>query len=190
MMEYHGFDSLAEFHLEHSDDKIQALIAHLVAILEEGHDKDINDVSRNLSNILGEAESAAILKLICRKLDIDYLQLMENCQIVGHHHVTPRLLLHILCLPKYYVADKLQVDINLVSALLNELHNSLTQDSAIPWLKHLLALTVKERFRPELEKQNVLLGLDVASAPRDTAEYRRSWLRRLGLRFRPPGSSY
>lgn len=186
MTEQKKYDTLSEFHLRNPDTKIYALIAHIVYVLEQIPDGDREQLQRNLSNLLGEAESMRILQLICHKQDIDYLALMQKCQSITIKHISPRLLLHIMCLPVPYVAQKLEIDQERVFALLQELHAVFTIDDPIYWLKMFLAQTEKDRLYLQQAKQDLLHGLAVVNQPVDTAEERRIRERKFHLRYKPP----
>lgn len=183
MSENNFYDPLANFHLHNPDTNAYARIAHLVSILDRRTDDNTDWVIQNISNILGEAESGRILQLICEKSHLNQAQLISHCQQLTTYKISPRLLLHIACLPTYFVADKLQIDEDRVMQLLNELRKIFTIDDPILWLKRLLSQTEKEQLFYERSKEELLHGLAVVNQPVDTAEERK--LRERKLKPRP-----
>jgi len=165
-------DTLTEFHLHNPNNVAYTLLAHLISVLEDRNLETPHDTPRNVTNLLGETESTSILKLVCQKNHVDYLQLLQDCQDITIKHISPRLLLHIACLPAPYVAEKLQIDEYRVNQLLDQLKKNFTIDDPILWLKRALNLTEKERIHAQQDKENLLHGLAVVNQPVDTAEER------------------
>ncbi len=184
-MQTSNYDPLSEFHLHQTDEKTYALIAHIIAMLEQ-EKSNLDLLYRNLSNILGETEATSILKLICRNKHIDYLNFMEKAQVSYLRHFSPRLILHMLCLPGNYVAVRLQIDHDTAAKLLAELRNEFTIDDPIVWLKQVLSQAEKESLRYQHAKDDLLHGLNVVNQPTDTAEERKIKQRKLKPSLRPP----
>lgn len=182
-------DTLAEFHMQHPDDAVYALMAHLISVLEANDSQEIDITFRNVTNLLGEVESTRILHVMCQHMHIDYPSLIQECQGITQHKVTPKLLLHLSVLPVSYVSKELQIDEYWASKLLDQFHKHFTIDSPILWLKSFLNMTEKERLRYGKEKEDLLHGLAVTGVPTDTAEYRRTQkLHHLRPDLKPPGS--
>lgn len=166
------FDTLSEFHLQSLDLRIYALMIALAGVINN---------PEQASELLGEAEAARILQIICRAYDVDYLNLIATIQQQTNKHITPRILLHILILPVPYVSEKLQIDQDLVAQLLDQLHHTFTIDDPIDWLKNLLHTIEKSIKRHALTKENQLHGLAVTEQPLDTAEERKLCERKLDI---------
>lgn len=179
------FDSLSEFHLGNPDSKVYSIVAHLLYVLEQMPNGEREQIQRNISNLLGEAESTRILQLICHKQNIDYLGVLQKCQEITLKHISPRVLLHIYCLPIPYVAEELQIDPYRVAELLAELQHIFTTDDPVLWLKLFLAQTEKDRLYLQA-KANLLHGIEPVNQPVDTAEERKIKERKLQFRFKPP----
>ena len=183
-------DTLSVFHMHNPDISSYALIAHVVSILEQKDFQDPGVILRNISNLLEEAESTHLLHLICQKLHVDYLSLMQTCQGIAMKHMAPRVLLHLMLFPPIYISQKLEIDPQIAVELLNELRRSFTIDDPILWLKRLLSITEKERLRYTNAQQDLIHGLAPVNQPVDTAEERKQRDRRFKptLRPRPPGA--
>lgn len=190
-MTEHTLDTIPEFHMQHPDDQVYALIAHMISVLETHQARNIKAAYQNISNMLGEGEATRILKVMCQVQHVDYLELMKDCQSVTLRRVSPRLLLHIAVLPVPFVASQLQIDQYWAGQLLDQLHKHFTIDDPIVWLKSLLSITEQERMRYSKAKEDVRLGRAVVDPPADTAEYRRTqqW-HRLRQDLKPPGSPH
>ncbi|HSX20128.1 MAG TPA: hypothetical protein VLG38_03275 [Gammaproteobacteria bacterium] len=173
-MTEHTSDMLPEFHMQHPDDAVYALIAHLVVVLETYDNEDIATAYRNVANILGETEATRILHVMCQVMHVDYLELMQECQAITSRHLSPRLLLHMAVLPVPYVAEQLEVDQYWAAQLLDQFRKHFTIDPPILWLKSFLNITEQERLRYSKEKEDLLMGRAITGTPKDTAEYRRA----------------
>jgi hypothetical protein len=178
-------DTLAGFHLRNPDTASYALIAHLISILDKKDFTNHKIILRNVTSILQDAEATHILHLMCQKMHVDYLSLLETCQQIAQRHITPRLLLHILLLPPSYISQQLEVDPIIALELLNELYRSFNIDDPIEWLKGLLNSTQKARLHEQHAKEDLLHGLAVVDQPIDTAEERKLRDRRLKPVLRP-----
>lgn len=177
-------DTLHEFHMQHPDDAAFALIAHLIIILEQQDQVDMDQTWRNITNLLGDVEANRVLHAMCRIDHIDYFALLGTCQDLTSRHITARLLLHLAVLPISFVAGKLQIDQYWANKLLEAFNKEFTIDDPILWLKSYLAITEEERMRYSKAKHDLLLGRETTATPVDSAEYRRQ--RRRYLQFKPP----
>jgi hypothetical protein len=182
------FDTLAEFHFHNPDNAAYATIAHLVTLLEQGETgSDRATILRSIADLIGDAEALHILQIACRKLHVDYLKLINECQsIAGSHIIAPRLLMYLICLPIPYISEKLQVDEYRASQLLDELRRNFIIDDPIKWLKLLLELIEQERLHYAKQKEDLLHGLAVTTQPVDTAEERKLRERRLNPLIKAP----
>jgi hypothetical protein len=187
MDQHNTIDTLAEFHMHNHPDKVYALLAHIIAILDIPTANDTqDDTYRNISNLLGDLESIKIMQLFCHIYHIDYLELMHECQTITLKRISPRLLLHIMFLPTPYVANKLEIDVYFAQELLTHLRNAFTIDQPLLWLRRLLDQTNKERLHDNEAKHDLLMGRSIAEQPVDTAEERKIKLRKFHLTLKPP----
>lgn len=170
-------DTLSMYH--HVTFDFDTKLKDLLSILDEPKEHKLAERFKKIESILDPMFRVELIQRLCL-LKTNILQSV-GANEEGSTHL--QMLLHLECLLSCtnslgYIAEYLELTIEEVQELIRELHNTFSIDSLISRVRQYFEENKKMKNAYVWQKNKELLGIETTAEPKDTAEVRKTQLRK------------